>query len=269
MLLTLWNTEDRGRKRRMGEQRAIPITRFIGRLDAAFNRNDMKSARECICFWETEARRLNDERGLLAVLNEAVGYYRRTNKKTRALEAMEESLALVEKLGQTNSLSGATVFINAATTLSFFGSKEEAIGLYGRAASCFEAEEKTECYEYAALLNNRAATLYEMKRYDEAETDWLSAIQILKAVGFHDGEIAVSLLMLAHLTFDRDGSSYEKIEALLDEAWDYINSDNQPKDGNYAYILRKCAPSLEYFKRPEEAQACRDVANEIYYDRRE
>ena len=185
------------------------------------------------------------------------------------MEAMEESLTLVERLGQTNSLSGATVFVNAATTLSFFGSKEEAIGLYGRAASCFEAEKKTECYEYAALLNNRAATLYEMKRYDEAETDWLSAIQILKAVGFHDGEIAVSLLMLAHLTFDRDGSSYEKIEALLDEAWDYINSDNQPKDGNYAYILRKCAPSLDYFKRPEEAQACRNVAKEIYYDRRE
>ena len=108
-----------------------------------------------------------------------------------------------------------------------------------------------------------------MKRYDEAESDWLSAIQILKGVGFHDGEIAVSLLMLAHLTFDRDSSTYETIEALLDEAWDYINSDNQPKDGNYAYILRKCAPSLEYFKRPEEAQACRDVANEIYYDRRE
>ena len=165
----------------MEEQKTIPVTRFIGRLDAAFNRNDMKSARECICFWETEARRLNDERGLLAVLNEAVGYYRRTNKKTRALEAMEESLALVERLGQTNSLSGATVFINAATTLSFFGSKEEAIGLYGRAASCFEAEEKTECYEYAALLNNRAATLYEIKRYDEAETDWLSAIQVKTA----------------------------------------------------------------------------------------
>ena len=54
-----------------------------------------------------------------------------------------------------------------------------------------------------------------------------------------------------------------------DEAWDYINSDNQPKDGNYAYILRKCAPSLDYFKRPEEAQACRDVAKEIYYDHRE
>ena len=253
----------------MGDQKAIPVARFIDRLDAAFNRNDMKSAQECIRFWEAEARRLNDERGLLTVLNEAVGYYRRAKKKTRALEAMEESLLLVEKLGQSHTLSGATIFINAATTLSFFGSKEEAIALYGRAAACFEAEKKIECYEYAALLNNRAATLYELKRYGEAEADYYAAIRILKDVGFHDGEIAVSLLMLAHLTYDRDSSSYESVEALLDEAWDYINSDNQPKDGNYAYILRKCAPSLDYFKRPEEAQACRDVAKEIYSDQRE
>lgn len=253
----------------MEEQNTIPIYRFIHALDAAFDRNDMKGAQECIRFWEAEARRACDERGLLCVLNEAVGYYRRAKKKTRALEAMEESLLLVEKLGQSHTLSGATIFINAATTLSFFGSKEEAISLYGRAAACFEAEKKTECYEYAALLNNRAATLYELKHYAGAEADWLEAIRILKSVGYHDGEIAVSLLMLAHLTYDRDANSYEKVETLLDEAWDHINSDRQPRDGNYAYILRKCAPSFEYFKRPEEAQACREVAKEIYSDHRE
>jgi tetratricopeptide (TPR) repeat protein len=248
----------------MGEPNTIPVSRFIDRLDACFNRNDMKGAQECIRFWEAEARRLNDERGLLTVLNEAVGCYRRVKKKTRALEAMEESLSLVEKLGQSHSFSGATVFINAATTCSFFGDAEEALRLYEKAAECFEAEGKTECYEYAALLNNRAAALYGMKRYDEAEADWLAAVRILKGVGFHDGEIAISLLMLAHLTYDRDEAAVEKVEALLDEAWDFINSDNQPKDGNYAYVLRKCAPSLDYFKRPDEAQACRDVAKEIY-----
>ena len=248
----------------MGEANTIPVNRFIHELDAAFNHNEMKSAQECIRFWEAEARRLNDDRGLLTVLNEAVGYYRRVKKKTRALESMQESLSLVEKLGQAYTLSGATVYINAATTCSFFGDTEKALRLYEKAADCFEAEEKTECYEYAALRNNRAATLYEMKRYDEAEADWLSAIQILKRIGFHDGEIAISLLMLAHLIYDRDDGAFEKVEALLDEAWDYINSDYQPKDGNYAYILRKCAPSLDYFKRPYEAQACRDVAKEIY-----
>ena len=250
----------------MQEERAetIPVQRFIDRLDGCFNRNDMKGARECIQFWEAEARRLQDERGLLTVLNEAVGYYRRTKKKTRALEAMQENLQLVEKLGLEQNISGATVYINAATTLSFFGSLEEALALYEKAAACFEAEHMTQSYEYAALLNNSAAALNDLKRYDEAEKNYREAIEILKKVGYHDGEIALSLLMLAHLTFDRDDDAYEQVESLFDEAWDFINSDDQPKDGNYAYILRKCAPSLDYFQRPIEAQACRDVAREIY-----
>lgn len=247
------------------KQETIPVSRFIDRLDACFNRNDMKGARECIQFWESEARRLNDKRGLLTVLNEAVGYYRRVKKRTRAMEAMDESLRLADELGQSETVSGATIYTNAATTLSFFGNEEQALELYQKATACFEAEGRTESYEYAALLNNRAATLNELRRYDEAEVNWLAAIDILKRVGYHDGEIAVSLIMLAHLTFDRDETSYEKVESILDDAWEYINSDNQPKDGNYAYILRKCAPSFDYFQRPLEAQACRDVANEIYY----
>ena len=176
---------------------------------------------------------------------------------------MEESLSLVEKLGLAQSPTGATIYINAATTLSFFSREEEGLRLYDRAADCYISSNLTETYEYATLLNNRAGTLNELKRYDEAEENWKEAIEILKTVGFHDGEIAISLVMLAHLTFDRDSTSYEKVEALLDEAWEYLNSNNQAKDGNYAYVLRKCAPYFEYFQRPMEAQALRDVAREI------
>ena len=74
--------------------------------------------------------------------------------------------------------------------------------------------------------------------------------------------------MLAHLTFDRDDNAYDEVEALLDEAWEYINSTRQIRDGNYAYVLRKCAPSFDYFQRPIEAQALREVAQEIYESNR-
>lgn len=242
----------------------IDIPRFIEKLDRCFNRNDMRSARECIEYWESEARRIGDDRGLLTILNEAVGYYRRTQKKGKALKAMEESLSLVEKLGLSQSMSGATIYINSATTLSFFGREQDGLVLYDKAADCFKASNKTDTYEYAALLNNKAGTLNALKRYDEAEENWHSAIDILKNIGFHDGEIAISLVMLAHLTYDRDTAAYDKVEALLDMAWEYINSNDQPRDGNYAYVLRKCAPSFDYFKRPIEAQALRDVAKEIY-----
>lgn len=247
------------------EQKAhIDIARFIDRLDACFNRNDMRAARECIEYWEHEARQNGDDRGLLTVLNEAVGCYRRCKKKTKALCAMEESLSLVKTLGLSESLSGATIYINAATTLSFFGRVQEGLELYDKAAVCYRKNGGTQTYEYAALLNNKAATLHELKRYDEAEEHWRNAIEILKDVGDHDGEIAISLVMLAHLTFDRDDTAYEQVETLLDEAWEYVNSGNQPKDGNYAYVLRKCAPSFDYFQRPMEAQAMREVAKEIY-----
>ena len=241
----------------------INIARFIERLDGCFNRNDMKAARECIEYWEAEARRLGDDSGLLTVLNEAVGFYRRSQKKSKALRAMEESLSLVEKLGLTRSPSGATIYINAATTLSFFGREEEGLRLYDQAAHCYIDSDLTESYEYAALLNNKAATLNALKRYDEAEENWKAAIGILKKVGFHNDEIAISLVLLAHLTFDRDNTAYEKVEALLDEAWEYLYSDDQAKDGNNAYVLRECAPSFEYFQRSMEAQALRDVAREI------
>ena len=252
----------------MQENNSIDIQRFLNRLDSCFNKNDMKAARECITFWEEEARKMNDERGLLIVLNEAVGFYRRSKKKSKAIKAMEESLELVEKLGLSQTLSGSTIYINAATTLSFFGREEEGLELYDKAAKCFEAENKTDTYEYAALLNNKAGTLNELKRYDEAEKNWLKAIEILKAEGKHDGEIAISLVMLAHLTFDRDDNAYDEVEALLDEAWEYINSTRQIRDGNYAYVLRKCAPSFDYFQRPIEAQALREVAQEIYESNR-
>ena len=246
----------------------IDVQRFLFKLDECFDRNDMRAARECITFWENEARELGDDRGLLTILNEAVGFYRRSQRKGKAIKAMEESLELVEKLGLSETLSGATIYINAATTLSFFKREEEALELYDKAAECYISSAKTDTYEYAALLNNKAATLNELKRYDEAEADWRKAVDILNKEGKHDGEIAISLVMLAHLTFDRDDNAYEEVEALLDEAWEYINSTRQVRDGNYAYILRKCAPSFDYFQRPIEAQALRDVAQEIYESNR-
>ncbi len=82
------------------------------------------------------------------------------------------------KLGLTQNLSGATIFVNAATTLSFFGEEEKGLELYGKAAAIYEKEGRTETYEYAALLNNEAGTLYALKKYDEAEAMRESAKEI-------------------------------------------------------------------------------------------
>ena len=99
--------------------------RFLKKMDSCFEHNDMRAAKETIEFWENEARSKGDDRLLLTVLNEAMGVYRRTQKKTKALNAMDEALKLIDKLDLQNNLSGATIYINSATTLSFCDRKEE------------------------------------------------------------------------------------------------------------------------------------------------
>ena len=265
----------------------IRIPRFIDQLNECFDRNDKAGARKCLEFWESEARSLQDDNGLLTVLNEEVGFFRRSGEEIPAMNALTESLELVEKLGLSEDISGATVYINAATTLCAFGRVEDSPKLYENAASVFETENKKDTYEYAALLNNRAAAYYALKRYDEAEKDYRSAIEILDRRGYHAGEIAISLLMIAHIADEKGAGedpaektagsgetgncdpesgklSEEQVERLLDEAWEYINSDDQPKDGRYADVLLKCAPSFDYFGRDIEALACRETADEIY-----
>lgn len=242
----------------------ISAARFIRRLDQCFARNDLKEAGACIVYWEQEARNLGDLCGLLTVKNEQLGYYRRTDDKKAGLEAVEEAVSLVEELGMEEEISGATILVNAATTLKAFGEAEKGIPFYDRAEKVYLSRGMGQAYEYAAMLNNRAAAFCDLARYEEGEQDYRNAVRILKEEGAHDGEIAVSLVNLAHLTFDRDGSSYEQVEALLDAAWEYINSRRQPHDGNYAFILSKCAPSFSYFGRKMEAAALLEVAEEIY-----
>ena len=251
--------------------------RFLEKIDSCYKKNDMREAKECIEFWENEARNKGDERLLLTILNEAMGVYRRMQKKNKALSAMEESLNLIEKLNLQNNLSGATIYINSATTLSFCGKEKEGLSLYDKAANCYELSNKNETYEYATLLNNKASTLYELKKYDEAEKNWISAIDILTKINDIDehkkkynGEIAISLVMLAHLYFDRtnnpDGATYKKIEEHLNEAEKYLTDENQVKDANYAYALKKCASSFDYFDRKDFAINLRKEANKIYFE---
>jgi len=242
----------------------INVARFVDKLDECFARNDINAAKECIAFWQNEADKLGDRRGLLSVLNEAVGLYRKCRDEENAMKCIEKAIDLIYENGLNDSISGATVFINVATALSSFDKFEKALEYYYIADEIYIKQCKTETYEYAALINNQASALNGIKKYDESEKCYLRAIDILKKDGKHDGEIAVSLINLAHLRYDRDSNDIENVENTIDAAWEYINSPNQPHDANYAFILSKLAPSFEYFQRPEQAQALKEVSDEIY-----
>lgn len=67
------------------KQDRVPIRRVIEKLDEHFSRNDLAGAGRLLSYWEKEARLIGDMRGLLEILNEEIGYFRRTAKKSADL----------------------------------------------------------------------------------------------------------------------------------------------------------------------------------------
>ncbi len=245
----------------------LNVARFIAKLDECFKSNNLKEADSLIDSWTNEALALNDLRGLLSVQNEGLGLYRRTSDYNKAMKTIDLVIWLLDNLKLNNHVSGATILVNLATTMKAFGKAKEGLKYYSQAEKVYEDNGLTGSFEYTALLNNRASALDELERFDEAEKDLLKAIEILKKDGTHDGEIAVSLINLAHVVYNRNDKDTARVETLLDDAWEYINSPKQPHDANYAFILSKIAPSLRYFKRVDEADAIEAVSKVIYGSR--
>lgn len=246
----------------------VDISRFLQKLDSCFNQNDLESAEKCISFWENEAINAKDDRALLTILNESLGVYRRVNNEEKAIIAIEKSKKLISILNLEDNISGVTIYVNMATDYTHFGKVDAALMLYEKAKSIYKKNGKIKTYEYASLLNNCAGALSSIRKYNESEKYYLEAIDVLKQVGNRDAEIALSLTMLSHVIFDKndkpDDETYEKVESLLDEAIKFLNSDKIIRDGNFAFILTKCAPSFKYFKRPLIANEMMKLANEIY-----
>jgi len=241
----------------------INVQRFIDKLDYYYSFDDLDAAKEHLSYWENEALVNNDFKALMSILNEELGFSRRIENKDMAYHAINalDGLFLDERF---NTPSYATIMVNMATSYCAFSEPIKALPLYDKAKEIYKSFNLLESYEYASLLNNESSALSDLNRFDEAKDDLYKAIEILKKDNKHDVEIAVSLVNLAHVTYDEDSNTVMEVEKLLDLSWQYINSENQPHDHNYAFQLSKIAPSYRYFKRDVEAYALDEVVNEIY-----
>ena len=246
----------------------IPIGRIIDKLDILFGHNEMEEAGEVLRYWENEARALNDSKGLLEILSEEIGYYRKVDDKQCGLHAVDEALTMLECMDVDGSVNNATIMLNCATTMKAFGKAKEAVPLYERAKEVYERLLPKDDFRLAGLYNNFATALKDLERYDEARDNFKKAIRILEAKEDVYGEIAVSYVNLAHLEFDaayvKGEDADERVDECLDKAWKCLNDKNIKHDGNYAYICDKCAPAYGFFGYFMQKAELEKRAKEIY-----
>ncbi len=241
----------------------VPVMRVIARLDEFFAKNDLGGAAELLAFWVNEAERINDKKGLLTVLNEQIGLYRRTAEKDKGLAAVNKAIEIINEQNLTRGESVGTIYINIATTLKAFGEIDDAMKYYSLAEQIFNLTANIPDYKRAALLNNMAAAYCEIGSYQKAEQNYLAAASILKKHREHFGEVAVTYVNLAHLYEDMQKST-DLILKTVENAIEFLNKAGYKKDGNYAFVCTKCAPSFEYFGFENEGKHFALEAEKIY-----
>ena len=213
----------------------IPIRRIIEKLDEHLSRNDYPAAEQLLRYWRTEADNGNDMRGKLTVLNEQIGLYRKMNKKTEGLEAIDDALALADTLHMEGTVTLGTTLINAATGYKAFGMAEEAL--------------HPSDSRLGGLYNNMALTVMKLANYREAEELFLKAIKIMSVNEHGEADMAISYCNLADLVSAEVGivEGEKQIEAYLNMAERLLDTESLPRNGYYAFVCEKCAPTFGYY----------------------
>lgn len=240
----------------------IPIKRIIDKLDGFFNKNDMENAGKLLEYWQGEAISLNDAEGELEIDSELIGYYRKTAQKEKGLAVSERALELIDRLGLGEKVSAATIILNAATTFKSFGRARDALPLYDKVFSVYTRNLGQSDPLFGGFYNNKALALVDIKNYNEAEKCYRNALEITKKISPANPDIAVTFVNMAHM-YDQMGEK-NKITDCLFEAFAVLNREDAEKNGYYAYVCSKCAPSFAFYGYNVIEKQLLGRAKEIY-----
>ena len=243
--------------------RALDVPEVIKELDALYENGRDSQAERFLEAQREKASLAGDWRGELSMLSELMGQYRRSKNEEKGLMAVEDGLRLIREHNMGQTLSGATVMLNAATTMKCFGQAESSIPVFSHVCRVYAQNLDPMDYRFAGLYNNMALSCADAGRYEEAERYYQLAMKIMSKLPAGENEIAVTLCNLAEL-YDRQDHEDMRIGQCMERAWEVLNTPGLPRDGYHAFNIAKCAPSFDYFGYFLWAKELKERAEKIY-----
>lgn len=246
--------------------RRVDLQRMMQKLDEHLNRNDYVSALRHLKFWLAEADHYNDAQGMLAVYNELMGLHRKLGHKDAAINAVSHALTLIDRLELDGTVSAGTTFVNAATVYKAFDLVEKSLPLYLRAQKIYEANLCGNDPRLGGLYNNMALALSADKQFDEAEHCYRKALEVMAQTEHGAMEQAITYLNMADNAVAKLGilESEAITEQYLNQAQQLLQQPSLPRNGYYAFVCEKCAPTFRYFGRFALADELEALSKEIY-----
>ena len=225
-------------------ERTLDVPAIIRGLDALYAKSRESEAQSYLERFRQEARAIGDWRAELSMTSELLGQYRRSMDREKGLAAVDDALALIREHRLGRTVSGATVLLNAATTLGCFSEHEEALQIFRHVSRVYAEHLDPHDYRFAGLFNNMGQSFAACGEFREAEEMFLSAIRILEGLAHSGCEIAVTLCSLAEL-YDAADPEDGRIADCLERAWEQLDDPALERGGYYAFMASKCLPVFD------------------------
>ena len=249
-----------------GQQGAVPQQRIREKVDDYMSRRDYDGVERHLKYWLAEAEMIDDLRGQLMIRNELVGHYRKVGNREGAFESAAAALALLDVMDYTESISAGTTYVNIATAYNAFHANEESLAMFEKARAVYEGIADTPPELLGGLYNNMALTCAALGKFSEAEALYDKAMERMAYAPNGVLEQAITCLNRANVVEMRDGleGGEARINELIEEAQELLDTPSVPRDGYYAFVCEKCAPTFSYYGYFLAAQSLRERAEAIY-----
>ena len=205
------------------------VREVIQGFDRLLDRDAKREAAMYLEDWLARYEEAGDWASQITILNEMMGFYRNSGEREKGLAAVEKGLALVGEHGLSQTVTGGTTCLNAATTMKAFGKAAEAMPYYDQAFRAYGGSLPPGDYRFGGLFNNMALAWEDLGEYKKAEAYYKKAMDIMEAL--RPGsllEIAVTWVNLAVL-YEKAGRDGE-IDGCLETAVEIFRSREVPRD---------------------------------------
>ncbi len=225
---------------------ALDIPALIRELDTLYAKKDLPAAGRLIDDAAERAFAAGDWRSRLSLVSERLGLVRRTMEREKALSAVREAREIIEEHSMGRTVSGATVLLNAATTMKCFGDAEGSLPLFEHVLTVFSENLNPGDYRFAGLYNNMALSFEDTGAFEKAEAFFGRALDVLEKLPGTNCDIAVTWCNLAELYYARDPED-ERVSACMEQAGDCLLDPALMHDGYFAFTAGKCLPLFDDF----------------------
>ena len=242
---------------------SLPVRSVIEELDALYEQGREAEAQGFLETWQEKAAQCGDWRAELSFTGELLGQYRRSGCREKGLAAVDRAMKIIREHRMGQTVSGATVMLNAATTLKCFGLAEKSLPVFRHVSRVYSQKLDPMDYRFAGLYNNMALSCADVGDYQGAESYFRLALKIIEGCENPGNDMAVTYCNMAEM-YGRQDMEDERIEQCMERAWELLNGEKLPRDGYHPFTISKCAPTFDYFGYFLYARELRERAEKIY-----